>query len=328
MKIVFLAHYYYPHIGGVEKHVLKISRELTRLGHEVAVIAESHSLNLAKVETHEKVNIHRFTSIETKYTGLLVVWFKLFQKIRLFYSADIVHVHDVFIWYWPIKIVLFWKPVYATFHGWEGVYPIPIKNILIRKISVYLCTKSIDVGAYLQKYYKTKPDKVVYGATDKPVPSEKHKNIIYVGRLEPDTGLEVLLEALLSMGKVNIEFYGDGSMRKKCGKYGRVHGFIDIKNAMASASLCVCGGYLSIIEALASGCRVVSIYNNDIRKDILYKAPFKKYIHIVSSPKETVDVLSEVEKSRDNMDEAGKWANTQTWEKMTQEYLSLWSETK
>lgn len=328
MKIVFLSHYYAPHIGGVEKHVSRLSSELVSLGNEVAVVTAKHNHNLENYEELRNIDVYRVFESKTKYIGLLLIWFQLLGKIRLFYQADIVHVHDVFIWYLPIKIVLFWKPIYATFHGWEGVYPIPIKNILIRKISVYLCTKSIDVGVYLQKYYETKPDKVVYGATDKAVPSKKHKNIIYVGRLEPDTGLEVLLEALSSVGKVNIEFYGDGSMRKKCGKYGRVHGFIDIKNAMASASLCVCGGYLSIIEALASGCRVVSIYNNDIRKDILCKAPFKKYIHIVSAPKGIVDVLSGFEKSNNNMDEARKWANDQTWEKMAQEYLSLWSETK
>ncbi|HEX8932546.1 MAG TPA: glycosyltransferase, partial [Patescibacteria group bacterium] len=43
MKILFLARRFYPDIGGVEKHVLEISKRLAAIGHEVTVVAEGIS---------------------------------------------------------------------------------------------------------------------------------------------------------------------------------------------------------------------------------------------------------------------------------------------
>ena len=40
MTIVFLARRFYPLIGGVEKHVMEISKRLVAAGHRVIVVTE------------------------------------------------------------------------------------------------------------------------------------------------------------------------------------------------------------------------------------------------------------------------------------------------
>ena len=38
MKIAMIAPHYYPHVGGVEKHVVRVSEELSKNGHEIIII--------------------------------------------------------------------------------------------------------------------------------------------------------------------------------------------------------------------------------------------------------------------------------------------------
>lgn len=39
MKILFISPSYYPHVGGVEYIVKSVAERLTRIGHEVAILA-------------------------------------------------------------------------------------------------------------------------------------------------------------------------------------------------------------------------------------------------------------------------------------------------
>src|SRR3989304_6221914 len=62
------------------------------------------------------------------------IWKEFFKNINLFFSADIVHCHDVFFWYLPFRFIFPFKKIYTTFHGYEG-YPLTSKDILVHKIS-------------------------------------------------------------------------------------------------------------------------------------------------------------------------------------------------
>jgi len=44
MKILFLTRRFWPEIGGVEKHVLEVGKQLVKLGHEVEVVAEENKI--------------------------------------------------------------------------------------------------------------------------------------------------------------------------------------------------------------------------------------------------------------------------------------------
>ena len=263
MNILFLAQHKWPHAGGVERHVQEISLSLRKKGHKVAIIS-SEDIKYPHI----------------KFLGLFYIWFWLFKNRKLIDTNELIHCHDVFIWYLPFRFLYPNKPVFTTFHGWEGVYPIPFKNILFKRLADKLSRGSIAVGKYIEKYYGIKVDKVIYGS----VPllryngTKEKGGIVFVGRLEKDTGVLDFIKWLKGKGKrrlVNqdfgkrskVDFVGDGTLRKKCEKYGTVHGFTDPKPFYQKAEICIPGGYLSYIEAKAYGCKIKVFPNNPLKKD-------------------------------------------------------------
>ncbi len=253
MKILFLARHKLPHVGGVERHIERITKSLRKRRHKIIIVS--------------KENI-KYPHV--KFLGLFYIWFWLFKNRGLIEQSNIIHCHDVFIWYLPFRFIYPSKPVYTTFHGWEGIYPIPLKNILIKRLSAYLSWGNICVGKYIEKYYGIRADIITYGGIEKTgnLRIEKIKNlIVYVGRLEKDTGVPQFLKWLKGNKKHKIDFCGDGSLRKECEKYGVVHGFVDPKPFLARAEHCVPGGYLSYIEAKSYECKIKVFWNNPLKKD-------------------------------------------------------------
>lgn len=146
MKILMLAEHKWPHIGGVEIHIRELTKSLERKGNRVKIIS---------AENIKYPNI--------KLIGLLYIWFWLVKNIKLVEWADVVHCHDVFIWYLPFRFLYPKKKVFTTFHGWEGIWPIPYKNILLKQIAARLSSGTMGVGKYIEKYYGIRVDKIVYG---------------------------------------------------------------------------------------------------------------------------------------------------------------------
>ncbi len=309
MNIVFLTRLFYPYIGGVEKHVLFISKELAKKGHKITVITEKYDNKLLSEDKINDIKILRFSYPKIKFLGLFTIWLKLLKYFPTFLKADIIHIHDVFIWYLPFRLFLFFKPVYSTFHGWEGVYPIPLKNKLIRKLSAHLSHKSICIGKYIPKYYGIKADKIIYGGVEKMLQQKfkKQKNlVVFLGRLEKDTGLLQFINWIKkNKGKYKIVFCGDGYLRKKAQKYGDVKGIVkNPSKYLEKTQFCCPGGYLSACEALNYGCKLLLFYHNPLKKDYWKLSPFFKI--------------------KNNPEKAKNWLQKNTWRKIAEVYLDLW----
>jgi len=316
MKIVFIAHKFYPHIGGVEKHVKELGLELTRRGHEVTVVTNKDNNKLNEKDKYRSINIVRFSFPQIKLLGLVSIWYWMLKNRKLFMEADVVHIHDVFIWYLPLRLFYPSIKLYITHHGWEGKSPIPSWYIFLKRTSTWLTDGSICVGKYIEKYYGINADKVIYGAVKALAQRNTVKNkkgVLYVGRLEEDTGLKELLKEIsakifrgLSSGKNSVAFVGDGSMRKECEKYGKVHGFVNTNCLFAKTGTIVPGGYLAALEAMANKCEVKVYWSNTLKKDYWLMTPFYKHI------------------KRRDVKKAYEWAIKQTWGNMANVYLELW----
>jgi len=140
MRILFLTHYAWPHVGGVERHVCGVTKNLKlRTNNKITIITEQYDKDLKETEIKDGVKIIRFKFPHIKYLGLLCIWFWLFKNRSLIKQSDIIHCHDVFIWYLPFRFLYSKKVVYTTFHGWEGIWPIPWKNILYKRIANRRC---------------------------------------------------------------------------------------------------------------------------------------------------------------------------------------------
>ncbi|MCX6706307.1 MAG: glycosyltransferase family 4 protein [Candidatus Woesebacteria bacterium] len=274
MRILFLAHHVWPHVGGVEKHVDRIAKELQRKGHVVRIISE-------KDPTSPRL---RGTSIKypkVKFLGLLYIWFWLFRNRNLIKNSDIIHVHDVFIWYLPLRFIYPNKKVYLTIHGGQGKWPIPFKDKLLVKIAAKLSNGTICVGDFIPKYFGIKANCVIYGGVDKIIKPkiQKEKLVIFLGRLEKDAGVYEFINKINTLrdkkyNNYKIEFVGDGSLRKLCEKYGVVHGFCDPTPFLEKASICFAGGYLSALEALEYGCELWTGADTPIKKDYWKMFPY------------------------------------------------------
>jgi glycosyltransferase involved in cell wall biosynthesis len=360
MTIVFLSRKFYPHIGGVEKHVQEISKILVKKGHRVIVISEqdskSHSIGYqSKLEnarhTGNPIGIksYKIRVGNDNWFKKFRIWRALWKNRKLILSSDIVHCHDVFFWYLPFKLLFPFKRVYTTFHGYEGNNIPGKKAIFMHKLSEKLSKGNICVGDVLKKWYGTKPNIITYGAVDfqmvnkflvKNQNTNKFKNkIVFFGRLEDETGVMKYVKALtiLKNMKINLELdvFGEGSLKEEINKYNkdnnlRVNVFkpiMNIESVLNNYEYIFCSRYLSILEAMAFKKPIFAEYNNKIKKDYLTMAPFSKYIAIAKDEDEIAKEVVNLRSGKSNISigKAYEWVKTETWEKMTDNYLKLWN---
>jgi len=331
MRILFIQRLYSPHIGGVEKQSQELNKQLLKRGFEVSVITYWYDKSLREKENVDGVYVIRINYPKIKFLGLFFIWFELFKRIGEIKKSDIVHAHGSFIWYWPFRFIFPKKPVYVTFHGWEGIYPIPWKNKLIRKIDALLAWKNITIHDYVEKYYGIKADKISYTAVDLPKRRGFKKNrrkLLYVGRLDVDTGLNLILQALDYVNDYDVDFCGDGPLKNKCKKYGKVHGFVNPNPYLEEAFICLSPGVTSILEAFTYKCLVVTTYNNFLKRDYLLMTPFSKWIKVGDTPKALAKLINyyliNPNESKSDVEKAYEWVKTQNWDNELKRYLDLW----
>ena len=332
MTIVFLSPRFYPDIGGVEKHAFEVAKILAR-ENDVTVITEGKK---DKRENLKGIKIIRLSFGKKDWFRKFIIWGKLLKYRKVIEKADIVHCHDVFFWYLPLRIIYPRKKVFTTFHGYETVFPPKTKAIFMRKLSEKLSNGNIAVGNYIRKWYGTKSNAVIYGGSEKRnIKNTKRKigkkiNILFIGRIEKDTGVATYSEILKLLGSYNFEACGDGSLRSILEKYGKVNGFVkNLNRYIAKADIIFASSYLSIILGLSLKKPVFSAFENPLKEDYLKLAPFSKWIYTAKSPKVLTKKIKTVMKNKKlrekNINLAYNWANEQTWDKITGIYLKLWS---
>ena len=348
MTILFFARLFYPHIGGVEKHVCKISKEFLKKNYKVIVVTERYQQNLKEKENYEGIEIYRIPVSENEFFKKFEIWFWMIRNIKLIKTADIVHCHDVFFWFFPFRFLFLRKKVYTTFHGYEGNNIPTKKAILMHKVAEKLSMGNICVGDFLKKWYGTKPSYVIYGGTEintinNYVKTKYKSNItkfVFIGRLEEETGILVYLEALkiLKEKKVNFSLVilGDGSLKKKAEDFCKLNnlkvefrGFVKgINSFIAKSDFVFTSRYLGILESFAFKKLVFAVYNNEIKKDYLEISPFAEDISISGNYKKLFNqimyYLSHNIEKNIKIDRGYTWINLHTWKEITNIYLRLW----
>jgi len=340
MKILFYSRLFYPHIGGVEKHVMEVSGVLVEKGHKVTVVTEKYQNGLKKHEIINGIHVYRISVGKDDWFKKFRIWNEVWKLRKLIGTVDIIHCHDVFFWYLPFRFLYPHKRVYITFHGYETVYPPSEKAKLVRKISELLSRGNICVGDYIKKWYGTKPTFVSYGgANQSKILDLKVKNsggkikIAFVGRLDADTGFIFYKQVLQLLKDKNsnflFEIYGDGPLKKEAEKVGEVHGFVaEVEQEIAKADIVFVSSYLTILESLALKKPVFATYSNPLKEDYLRMTPFAKFIIIEKDPAKLAEkvhyYLRHSGKEQEIVEKAYKWAKGQTWAKVSDMYLRLW----
>ena len=353
-KILFLTRSFYPNIGGVEKHILELSKVLIAKGHKISVITEKpYSNNYHSGSSSDKlkgeilgIKIVRIDAGNNNWFKKFRIWLQLLRNIKKIYSADIVHCHDVFFWYLPFRFIFPFKKIYTTFHGYEGNMIPTKKAIFMHKIAEKLSNGNICVGDYLKKWYGTKPTIVIYGAINIPrnlsfkKPSNDIKNVLYIGRLEEEAGILTYLKTLKTLKDLGVNLkltvLGDGVQKKQAQKYSLKNnlnvifkGFVkEVYDYLLDADIVFTSRYLGTLESFVFKKFVFCIYNNEIKKDCFRMSPFEKFIVLQKDPKSLAEEVLKYIKNpslyNEKITKAYKWAVSQTWENLVTQYLKLW----
>lgn len=330
MNILFLSRRFYPDVGGVEKHVFEIGKRFAKEGDRVVVITQSQG----EEGEIKGIEIKRINKTSRNLSEKLHIWKWMFKNRKLIHDADVVHAHDVYFWYLPFRFMFPFKKSFVTFHGYE-TYPIKKKAIIIRKISEYLADGNIIVGDFIKKWYKTKPNFVIYGGveiSDNQAKLVKKESAVFIGRLDGHTGILEYTKAidLIKNSIPNFKFtiVGDGELKSKLIKQN-ITGFK--KNSLGylrKSNFAFASRYLSILEALANKKLVFAQYDNPVKEDYLKMAPFSKFIVICKSPEEiAVKVLYYLKHSKEEegLKQSGfEWVKNRSWDNVMFIYKRLW----
>ncbi|MBI5356151.1 glycosyltransferase family 4 protein [Candidatus Collierbacteria bacterium] len=335
-------------LGGVEGHVRILTEELEKRGHKVKELSledrrapnhayfgpEASSLALPKSAVSGFGRSSDILSLAPKYRdrpkrfGKIEAWVKLWKNRGLFNWAEVIHVHDVFWWYFPFAVVnkglaLLRQQGQAfagiTFHGWEGVYPPSRSAVWQKKLATWLSNGTIGVGSFFKKWYGVETDRVVWGAVNLKVnkglafrlaKGQALRKIVFLGRLEEVNGIETVMEAMdklinrqidkytnrqidkLQRDSPRFVFIGDGSYRKQAEKFGRVTGMVkDPQKYLVAADVVITSSYISMLEAAAMGKPIIAIANNPLKEDYLNCHPLRKYIKVVKNVEELIKII-------------------------------------
>jgi glycosyltransferase involved in cell wall biosynthesis len=328
VKIVMVAPAYSPSQGGVEKHILMVNRELKARGHEVVVLVR-HNLFFPERQLVEGVDVFRLPSSGSLPALALWQW----QHRSVLAGADVIHSHD----FYPRnlrKLVSDRKWVH-TFHGYEGwpLDPGAIESRQIVRDEVEIC---FGIGAFIEKWYGTKLNHVLYGAAAEPshAPAVKHgPELVFIGRLEADTGFEDYLKGFEIIHrqhpKVRLAVLGDGQLKVWAQKYADEHQLPvelagwqdDTVPYQRAAKVVLVSGYLAILEAARLGKPILAHYGSPIKHDYLECHPLAAKFVIASSPESVADGYERaLQLPQVTLNEASEWAAQQTWAALVDSY--------
>lgn len=333
-KILFATRLYYPHIGGVEKHVNKITRELLLKKKQVTIVTELYDTQLKQKEQFQGHTVYRIPIGKNTFLKKFYIWLWFLKNISLIQKADIIHVHDVAYWLLPFKLIYPRKRFYVTFHGYED-YPVRKKWIVQRKIIEQVVNGSICIGEFMKKWYKANPSVVLYGGADMPKEKSKLKSglsVLYFGRLEKQTNAYEYAQAVANLNKkitIHSAFVGEGPLAEKINKLVNVFPFdSNIESTIANYRFIFVSRYLSMLESLASKRLIFAYYDTPIKKDYLLQSPFKDFIIPVRSAKQLEERLlyfmKHPKEERRITENGFSWAKQNSWKNVTEQYLSLW----
>lgn len=347
MKIVMVTQFFPPRIGGVERHVSRVSRALAEGGDDVHVVTWKYDDDLPGSEEIEGVKVHRILG-KSWYRGNLRRcrgWAEMGRARGIWGDADVIHFHDytpLIEWFLPYALIR--RGIFITFHGYEG-YPVPRLSIALRRLSAFLTRGSICAGAFIPRYYGTRARFITYGGVD--APSSAHgcerEGAVYVGGLRHDLGIRGYVETLAILREnhgieLHLDLVGDGPLRREIEAAAkernvdvRLHGFqTDTARYLARARVAMVDSYLVLLEAMAWKTPVFSYFDNPLKRDYLDSFPGRFGIIAVRDTPvdlagDLADFLSRPDAFRDRVESGYEFAIEQTWERVADLYRKLYA---
>ncbi|MEM3550312.1 MAG: glycosyltransferase family 4 protein [Candidatus Bathyarchaeia archaeon] len=226
---------YYPHFGGVEENVRRISETLA-CKHDVTVLTTDPAGNLPKVEYINDVRVLRFKGWAPNEACSFSRGLRnyIMERSGCF---DVVHAHSYHAFpalYTALakakKRMVFSPHYHGTGHTFiRKMFHIPYRVLLGKKIFMkadkVICVSNFEESLVL-KHFKVERAKVIvipnglnfeeFRSLEKNRESNpSHRKILYVGRLEKYKGVQYLVKALAKLDNdIILEVVGKGPYKK------------------------------------------------------------------------------------------------------------------
>lgn len=314
MRILIASESFYPVVSGVSVVAERLAAKLVKRGHTVAVMAPSDDRHF-KQEERDGYTIYRIPSEKNPFREDLrftTFPYPSVRKVLAEVQPEIVHIHDpaalsrtlVFLarrrsipvvatQHFAFEYILTYVPALKVWH--PLIEQVTKRSIyaLYNKCAV-VTVPSVSLQDQLFSPFLETPITVISNGVDtkrfKPATSAEKKRIreqhsllsekllaLYVGRMEPEKNLTLLLDMLVRVPKVHLAFVGAGSKKEELvaqsselGLENRVHWLEPVPNNDSSLQeLYACADVFCIpspietesivtMEAMASGLPVLA----------------------------------------------------------------------
>jgi|GEM_PF-1368779 len=348
LNILFFVHRFYPSIGGVEKYIYELSRSLLASGHEVTVVAGDHTGSLPPSESCERIAIRRFPATRSPLRCRL----HLLRMRSLFRHADVISVSNTHMleYYWRmLGPFVDMRKLFLIRHGMSCVYPVPVSDAVRAKRSLGLVRGVVHDGHFIEKWLKVRanlcPDQGLSPEADtlEPVAEPPPTFASFVGRLEPDSGIRLYIEAVRILTReygrsFHLDVYGDGSLlptlRAVVARDAlpvRFHGRTpNAQEFLSRSCFAFVDGRMAIQEAMARRRVVVAAYVDPLKRDYVSGEAFSPYLFSACDARtlaETVRRLIDRPEERSAaVQRAFEHARTLQWSRTADEIVGLWRE--
>lgn len=296
MKIVHVAPYCYPHLGGMEYCIKAISERLALKGYQVEIFTSNIAHKKTSTKSISNLSIHYLKAFEFAHTPLIP---SLFFKLLILPKNFIMHVHisQPFV---PEIVWIISKirniPYIAHIHsdvGPSGIlgFLLPLyKRVFLKPVLLSaskIVVPTLDYVNLISNKYKVSLNKICVvplgidhtSFYQSSINMHKPARLLFVGRLQIQKNLPLLVKSfhyLVNHSKLDVELniVGDGEDREKIYKLikalgltnrihllGKLQGKDLYKMYSSSDIFVLTSSYESfgivLIEAMASGLPIV-----------------------------------------------------------------------
>jgi phosphatidylinositol alpha-mannosyltransferase len=237
VRIGIVSQSYYPRYGGVTEHVHHTAVELRRRGHDVTIITSRFREGEAGIPGVERIGHNVLVPFNRAFVDLTLGWNLRGELERVFrrHEFDLLHVHCPTAPSIPVlAIENSICPVVATFHTTAGrsflmdLFRTRLTRVVGRLGARIAVSKTARQCAelYFPGHYDVIPNGVDvdrFHPGVEPFPEWRDPeivNLLFVGRLDPRKGLDVLIAAMPEIlertrGRVRLLVVGDSYLRAK-----------------------------------------------------------------------------------------------------------------